>query len=130
MLKEKENLGIKLVHGEEEKKKLTKENELLAKKIAENGRVCVITLLSYIRVILFMLKSLDLHEWACGNWQLTKSPWFEPEGPVGALKVAKPLCSLLHIILSETCLRETSFLLKGLVENGSNDNLALESKFL
>ena len=56
MLKEKENLGIKLVHGEEEKKKLTKENELLAKKIAENGRVCMITLLSCI--ILFMLKSL------------------------------------------------------------------------
>ena len=47
MLKEKENLGIKLVHGEEEKKKLTKENELLAKKIAENGRVCMIMSLSY-----------------------------------------------------------------------------------
>lgn len=38
MLKEKENLGIKLVQGEEEKKKMTRENELLVRKISENGR--------------------------------------------------------------------------------------------
>lgn len=38
MLKEKENLGIKLVQGEEEKKKTTRENELLVRKISENGR--------------------------------------------------------------------------------------------
>lgn len=40
MLKEKENLGIKLVQGEEEKKKMARENELLVRKISENGRVC------------------------------------------------------------------------------------------
>lgn len=38
MLKEKENLGIKLVQGEEEKKKMARENELLVRKISENGR--------------------------------------------------------------------------------------------
>lgn len=38
MLKEKENLGIKFVQGEEEKKKMTRENELLVRKISENGR--------------------------------------------------------------------------------------------
>lgn len=38
MLKEKESLGIKLVQGEEEKKKMTRENELLVRKISENGR--------------------------------------------------------------------------------------------
>lgn len=38
MLKEKENLGIKLIQGEEEKKKMTRENELLVRKISENGR--------------------------------------------------------------------------------------------
>lgn len=38
MLKEKENLGIRLVQGEEEKKKMTRENELLVRKISENGR--------------------------------------------------------------------------------------------
>ena len=43
VLKEKENLGIKLVQGEEEKKKMARENELLGKKVSENGRVCIIT---------------------------------------------------------------------------------------
>lgn len=38
VLKEKENLGIKLIQGEEEKKKLARENELLGRKVAENGR--------------------------------------------------------------------------------------------
>ncbi|XP_074613266.1 coiled-coil domain-containing protein 186-like [Acropora palmata] len=38
MLKEKENLGIKLVQGEEEKKKMARESELLVRKISENGR--------------------------------------------------------------------------------------------
>jgi len=42
VLKEKENLGIKLVQGEEEKKKMARENELLGKKVSENGRVCII----------------------------------------------------------------------------------------
>lgn len=42
VLKEKENLGIKLVQGEEEKKKMARENELLGKKVSENGRVCMI----------------------------------------------------------------------------------------
>lgn len=45
VLKEKENLGIKLVQGEEEKKKMARENELLVKKVAENGRVCIINML-------------------------------------------------------------------------------------
>ena len=45
MLKEKENLGIKLVQGEEEKKKMTRENELLVRKISENGRVCSFSLI-------------------------------------------------------------------------------------
>lgn len=40
VLKEKENLGIKLVQGEEEKKKMARENELLGKKVSENARVC------------------------------------------------------------------------------------------
>lgn len=40
VLKEKENLGIKLLQGEEEKKKMARENELLGKKLSENGRVC------------------------------------------------------------------------------------------
>ena len=39
VLKEKENLGIKLVQGEEEKKKMARENELLGKKVSENARV-------------------------------------------------------------------------------------------
>lgn len=43
MLKEKENLGIKLVQGEEEKKKMARENELLVKIIGENGRVCSVS---------------------------------------------------------------------------------------
>ncbi|KAL9983864.1 hypothetical protein ACROYT_G006107 [Oculina patagonica] len=38
VLKEKENLGIKLVQGEEEKKKMARENELLGKKVSENAR--------------------------------------------------------------------------------------------
>ena len=45
VLKEKENLGIKLVQGEEEKKKMARENELLGKKVSENARVCVINAL-------------------------------------------------------------------------------------
>lgn len=42
VLKEKENLGIKLVQGEEEKRKMARENELLGKKVSENGRVCIL----------------------------------------------------------------------------------------
>ena len=42
VLKEKENLGIKLVQGEEEKRKMARENELLGKKVSENARVCMI----------------------------------------------------------------------------------------
>lgn len=38
MLKGKENLGIKLVQGEEEKKKMARENEMLIKKVGENGK--------------------------------------------------------------------------------------------
>ena len=45
VLKEKENLGIKLVQGEEEKKKMARENELLGKKLSENGRVCMINVM-------------------------------------------------------------------------------------
>ena len=48
VLKEKENLGIKLVQGEEEKKKMARENELLGKKVSENGRVCMISVYLYI----------------------------------------------------------------------------------
>ena len=48
VLKEKENLGIKLVQGEEEKKKMARENELLGKKVSENGRVCMVNVHLYI----------------------------------------------------------------------------------
>ena len=39
VLKEKENLGVKLAQGEEEKKKLFRENELLGRKVSENAKV-------------------------------------------------------------------------------------------
>ena len=39
VLKEKENLGIKIIQGEEEKKKMTRENELLGRKVSENAKV-------------------------------------------------------------------------------------------
>ena len=45
MLKGKENLGIKLVQGEEEKKKMARENEMLIKKVGENGKVLFLFLL-------------------------------------------------------------------------------------
>lgn len=48
VLKEKENLGIKLVQGEEEKNKMAREHELLGKKVSENGRVCMINVNVYI----------------------------------------------------------------------------------
>lgn len=48
VFKEKENFGIKLVQGEEEKKKMVRENELLGKKVLENGRVCMINVYLYI----------------------------------------------------------------------------------
>ena len=54
MLKEKENLGIKLVQGEEEKKKMTRENELLVRKISENGRVCSFSLIFHYYVTPFV----------------------------------------------------------------------------
>lgn len=38
VLKEKENLGVKLAQGEEEKKKLFRENELLGRKVSENAK--------------------------------------------------------------------------------------------
>ena len=47
VIKEKENLGIKLVQGEEEKKKMARENELLVKKVSENGRVSMFYRLWY-----------------------------------------------------------------------------------
>ena len=39
VLKEKENLGIKIIQGEEEKKKTARENELLGRKVSENAKV-------------------------------------------------------------------------------------------
>lgn len=48
VFKEKENFGIKLVQGEEEKKKMVRENELLGKKVLENGWVCMINVYLYI----------------------------------------------------------------------------------
>lgn len=39
VLKEKENLAVKLAQGEEEKKKLFRENELLGRKVSENAKV-------------------------------------------------------------------------------------------
>ena len=54
MLKEKENLGIKLVQGEEEKKKMTRENELLVRKISENGRVRSFSLIFHYYVTPFV----------------------------------------------------------------------------
>ena len=44
VLKEKENMGIKSIQGEEEKKKMARENELLARKVSENTKVCVMLL--------------------------------------------------------------------------------------
>lgn len=38
VLKEKENMGIKSIQGEEEKKKMARENELLARKVSENTK--------------------------------------------------------------------------------------------
>ena len=39
VLKDKDNMGTKLIQGEEEKKKLARENELLARKVSENTKV-------------------------------------------------------------------------------------------
>lgn len=39
VLKEKENLGAKVAQGEEEKKRLFRENELLGRKVSENAKV-------------------------------------------------------------------------------------------
>ena len=58
VLKEKENLGIKLIQGEEEKKKLARENELLGRKVAENGRVCIFYMLYY-HILLKTMVSLS-----------------------------------------------------------------------
>ena len=46
VLKEKENLGVKLAQGEEEKKKLFRENELLGRKVSENAKVNILFLIS------------------------------------------------------------------------------------
>lgn len=56
VLKEKENLGIKLVQGEEEKNKMARENEILGKKVSENGRVCMIMLMCT-----FLAESYNIH---------------------------------------------------------------------
>ena len=44
VLKDKDNMGTKLIQGEEEKKKLARENELLARKVSENTKVCMMLL--------------------------------------------------------------------------------------
>ena len=41
ILKEKENLSIKLVQAEEERKRLVKDNDLLDRKMNDNAKVCV-----------------------------------------------------------------------------------------
>ena len=42
VLKEKENVVIKVAQAEEEKKRVTRENDLLGKKVSENARVCLV----------------------------------------------------------------------------------------
>ena len=58
VLKEKENLGIKLVQGEEEKKKMARENELLGKKVSENGRVCMV---NDMNICTFLAESCNMY---------------------------------------------------------------------